>query len=149
MVLVSGGFDPIHSGHIRLLKAASKLGNHLTVALNTGAWLQRKKGYEFMAWEERAEILAAIRWVDVVVKIDDADDTVREVLRRRQPDKFCNGGDRTEADPREHAVCEELEIEQLFGIGGRKTNSSSALVDAVRKPSLVYEGRRVLKSPLE
>ena len=128
--VVSGGFDPIHSGHIRLIREAANNG-YVTIILNSDNWLRRKKGYVFMAWEERAEILRSIKGVKNVVAVDDSDGTVCEALRRINPDYFANGGDRTQENTPEQAVCEELGIEMLWGVGGGKIASSSKLVRSI------------------
>ena len=93
IVCVSGGMDPIHVGHVRMILEASKFGD-VVVILNSDQWLLRKKGFKFMSWEERAEILRAIRGVVDVVRVNDEDGTVCEALRRIKPDYFANGGDR-------------------------------------------------------
>ena len=108
-IMLSGGFDPIHIGHVRMILAASELGNVIIVA-NSDRWLMNKKGYIFMPWDERAEILSSIRGVEDVVTVDDADGTVCEALRRFKPDIFGNGGDRTEKNTPEMKGCEELGI---------------------------------------
>ena len=92
-IMVSGGFDPIHKGHVRMILAAAEHGDVVVVA-NSDDWLMRKKGYVFMPWEERAEIISAIRGVTEVVTVDDSDNTVCEALIRCKPDAFANGGDR-------------------------------------------------------
>jgi len=127
-VLVSGGIDPLHVGHLRLLEDASLYGN-VFVALNSDEWLMRKKGYCFMTWEERAEILRGLTCVKKIVRVDDSDDTVCEVLRRLVPDYFGNGGDRTEFNTPEKQLCKELGIKMLWGLGGGKIQSSSDLVE--------------------
>jgi cytidyltransferase-like protein len=131
-VAVSGGFDPIHSGHLDLFREAKAIGDRLIVILNNDAWLEKKKGYVFMSEVERAEILRAIRYVDEVYvtnhTMDDMDISVSEALRDVKPDIFANGGDRVITNIPELAVCEELGIEMVFRIGGDKRNSSSALV---------------------
>ena len=131
IVAVSGGCDPAHSGHIRMILEASAYGD-VVVILNSDDWLTRKKGYKFMEWSERAEILSAIRGVVDVVPVDDSDGTVCEALRRIRPDYFANGGDRKVGNTPEGDVCKELGIEMLWNIGGGKTQSSSWLIDAVR-----------------
>lgn len=130
IVLVSGGFDPLHSGHVRLIMEAAKLGR-LYVALNSNRWLKHKKGYVFMPWEERAEILRAIRGVVDVLAVDDSDGTVCKALERVKPAFFANGGDRSIGNPAEHAVCVKWGIQEIFEVGGHKINSSSALVAKV------------------
>jgi D-beta-D-heptose 7-phosphate kinase/D-beta-D-heptose 1-phosphate adenosyltransferase len=125
------GADPLHSGHVRHLLEAATYGD-LVVILNSDDWLVRKKGYKFMAWEERSEIIRAIKGVTDVVIVDDSDGTVCEALRRIKPDYFANGGDRGPGNTPESEVCRELGIEMLWGIGGGKTQSSSWLIDAVK-----------------
>ncbi len=130
IVLVSGGFDPLHSGHIRLITEAAKMGQ-LYVALNSNRWLKKKKGYVFMPWEERCEILQALRGVAGVLAVDDSDGTVCHTLERVRPAIFANGGDRVKGNPAEHAICVKYGIQELFEVGGYKINSSSALVAKV------------------
>ena len=130
-VMVSGGFDPVHIGHIRMILEASKHGDVIVVA-NSDDWLHRKKGFVFMEFEQRAEILASIKGVIKVSSVDDSDTTVCEAIRRLKPDIFANGGDRKRHNTPEQAVCEELGVEMLWGVGGeRKANSSSSLVERV------------------
>lgn len=100
----------------------------MTVALNSDSWLVRKKGYAFMPWEERAEILRALWCVHSVIPVDDSDGTVCAAIKDLQPTHFANGGDRTNANPYEAAVCDKFSVMQLFGIGGGKIQSSSELV---------------------
>lgn len=126
-VMVSGGFDPIHPGHIRLINDAASYGNVL-VALNSDAWLERKKGFCFQGWIERMEVLAALRNVRGVIGVDDQDGTVCAALRQRKPDYFANGGDRSTVNTPELSVCAELGIEPLFGIGGDIKKYSSSLI---------------------
>jgi len=129
VVAVSGGFDPLHVGHVRMIQAAAKLGTRLVVIVNGDEFLVRKKGYAFMQQAERIEILRALRDVDEVVAAVDPDQTVRETLRLVKPHVFANGGDRREAeDIPEAAVCRELGIEMVFNVGGGKVQSSSDLV---------------------
>ena len=130
-VLISGGFDPCHSGHCHLIAAAALHGN-VTVALNSDEWLVAKKGYRLLPWEDRATVLTMFEKVYEVSEVGDSDGTVCEALRRIKPDIFCNGGDRTHGDSREHAVCEELGVVELFNVGGPKIQSSSELVEAIR-----------------
>lgn len=127
--MISGGFDPLHVGHLDLIEFASAFGD-LIVVVNSDAWLMRKKGYVFMPVEDRARIIAKLPEPTSVVPVDDSDGTVCEALRRYQPKFFINGGDRMTAHPLEDAVCHELRISQVFA--GEKVRSSSALVEAVR-----------------
>ena len=128
-ICVSGGFDPIHVGHIRMIQAAAEMGE-VTVIANSDAWLMRKKGYIFMKYEERQEILNAIKGVYVVVQANDYDDTVCETLKIIKPHIFANGGDRGNKNTPEMEVCKALGIQMIWGIGGTdKPQSSSWLVD--------------------
>ena len=138
-VMVSGGFDPVHIGHIRMILEASKHGDVIVVA-NSDDWLFRKKGFVFMEFDQRAEILASIKGVVKVSGVDDSDGTVCEAIRRLKPDYFANGGDRQKHNTPEQAVCDELGVEMLWGIGGNnKANSSSDLVERVLTNSKVSE----------
>jgi len=130
-ICVSGGFDPLHSGHIDLIEGAAEYGD-VIVILNSDDWLMWKKGYVFMTWTNRARILKALSCVKDVIYVHDNDGTVCEALRRIKPDYFANGGDRTSENTPELELCMELGIKPLFNIGGDKTQSSSELVNAVR-----------------
>jgi D-beta-D-heptose 7-phosphate kinase/D-beta-D-heptose 1-phosphate adenosyltransferase len=129
-IAVSGGFDPLHVGHLELIRRASKYGD-VVVILNSDEWLIRKKGYVFMPWEQRAELLMALKGVTQITWVDDSDDTVCEAIRRLMPDSFGNGGDRVDTNTPEHDLCEELGIKMIYGLG-HKIQSSSALVDKIR-----------------
>tara|TARA_E500000305_G_scaffold94339_1_gene83242 strand:- start:46 stop:525 length:480 start_codon:yes stop_codon:yes gene_type:complete len=132
-VMVSGGFDPVHVGHIRMILDASQYGDVIVIA-NTDHWLHRKKGFVFMEWERRAEILNAIKGVILVDSVDDSDGTVCEAIERLRPTYFANGGDRGKKNTPEIALCEKLGVELLWGIGGDyKADASSDLVDRFRK----------------
>ena len=126
-VMLSGGFDPVHVGHIRMIVEAREFGD-VIIAVNSDKWLRRKKGYIFMPFEQRCEVLAAISGVTMVTDVDDADETVCESLKRLKPDIFGNGGDRTSENTPEMDVCEELGIEMVWSLGGGKIQSSSELV---------------------
>jgi len=132
-VMVSGGFDPIHGGHVQMIRDAAQYGNVIVVA-NSDEWLMRKKGYVFMSFEERAKILKEIKGVILVSAVDDSDNTVCEAIRMLRPDYFANGGDRGKSNTPEQDVCEELGVDMLWGIGGDyKFNSSSDLIKNVLK----------------
>lgn len=144
VVAVSGGFDPLHIGHIRYIQEASKLGDSLAVILNNDNWLKKKKGFVFMPQEERREILEAIRGVDRVIVTehgpDSEDRSVCEALKKIKPDIFANGGDRLADDIPETILCREMGIKMVFNVGrGGKVQSSSRLTDrcpeAARKES--------------
>jgi D-beta-D-heptose 7-phosphate kinase/D-beta-D-heptose 1-phosphate adenosyltransferase len=128
-VMISGGFDPIHVGHVRMIQQAARHGDGLYVVLNSDDWLMRKKGYVFMPWEERCEIIQAIEGVMSVIPVDDSDETVCAALRSVKPAYFANGGDRKSDNTPEVQVCKELDIEMLWNIGGGKIQSSSDLVN--------------------
>jgi len=126
-VAVSGGFDPVHVGHVRMILEAAEVGDVIVIA-NSDEWLMRKKGYIFMSFEERAKILKEIKGVVIVSAVDDSDGTVCNAIRMLRPDYFANGGDRGKSNTPEQSICEELGVEMLWGIGGDyKFNSSSDL----------------------
>ena len=131
-VVVSGGFDPVHIGHVRMILAAAEYGDVIVVA-NSDSWLFRKKGFVFMPWNQRKEILEALKGVIRVEWVDDHDETVCEALRRLKPTYFAKGGDRKSDNVPEVQVCEELDIEMIWNVGGDKIESSSDLVNKRRK----------------
>jgi len=126
-VAVSGGFDPVHVGHLRMFQEAKKLGDYLTVILNCDDWLVRKKGKFFMTETERAEIIMGFACVDEVYIHQSDKDDVSDALRVIKPHIFANGGDRKEGNTPEGDVCKELGIEMVFSVGGEKVQSSSEL----------------------
>lgn len=133
VVAISGGFDPIHIGHIRLIQAARKLGNKLIVILNNDNWLKEKKTHIFMHQKERKEILESIRGVDEVIltshKPDPKDMSVSRELTEIKPNIFANGGDRTLANTPEASVCRTVGCKMVFSVGhGGKIQSSSWLL---------------------
>ena len=131
-VMVSGGFDPVHAGHIRMIRAAAEYGDVIIIA-NSDDWLYRKKGFVFMEYSRRVEILNAIKGVVLVDSVDDRDDTVCDAIIRHKPTYFANGGDRGRENTPEQSVCEELGVELLWGIGGtEKLQSSSELTQKGR-----------------
>ena len=136
-VCISGGFDPIHDGHIDLIVAAKKLGDRLVCIVNDDDFLVRKKGKPFYpSVEVRGKILEHIREIDEVVVAIDDDQSVCKTLELIKPDIFANGGDRnTEADILEAAVCQRIGCRMVFGVGGNhKTNSSSELQFGATRP---------------
>jgi len=124
MVCVSGGFDPLHTGHLNMFREAASHGQ-LWVILNSDEWLIRKKGFVFQTWKDRAEIIGSTRFVFKVIPVDDGDGSVCEALSRIRPKYFLNGGDRKQDNTPEVVLCNSLGIELLFDIGGEKSNSSS------------------------
>jgi len=115
-VMISGGFDPIHVGHIRLIQKASEYGN-IIVAMNSDEWLFRRRGFNSIGFIERKEFLMAIKGVVDVVSVDDRDDTVCSALIEHRPTYFANGGNRNEKNTPEKLTCEELGIVMLWDIG--------------------------------
>lgn len=130
-IALSGGFDPIHVGHLRMIKSASEIGD-VTLILNSDAWLDIKKGYVFMSFEERKEILESFTCVHQVVAVDDSDGTVCSALDKLRPDIFGNGGDRKSDNVPEVKFCEEYGIDLVWNLGGNKVQSSSDLVTHAR-----------------
>ena len=128
VVTTSGGVDPVHVGHIRLFREAKTLGDKLVVILNSDDFLLKKKGYVFMPFNERKEILESIKYVDEVVSSVDTDHTVSKTLEKLRPDIFAKGGDRNESNTPELTLCRELNIRVVFNVGGGKVQSSSWLV---------------------
>jgi cytidyltransferase-like protein len=133
VVLVTGGFDPIHSGHILYFQAAKRLGDILVVGVNSDDWLVRKKGKAFLPFAERAAIVDAIRGVDYVIDFDDTDGSAKDAIKRVRthfPDVqivFANGGDRTKTNIPEMDV-EDKDIIFLFGVGGEEKKNSSSWI---------------------
>ncbi len=123
-IAISGGFDPIHPGHIAMIEKARAFGE-VHIIVNSDEWLIRKKGFFFQPWTDRKRILEA--YTPHVHAVDDADGTVCEALRRIRPDYFGNGGDRGKTNTPELTVCEELGIEAVFELGGGKYSSSSSI----------------------
>ena len=118
----------MHIGHLRMIQEASQFGR-VVVIVNSDEWLMRKKGYIFMPFEERCEILEGFTATGETTNVDDRDGTVCEALCRIKPDYFANGGDRKTNNTPEMSLCEEMGIEMLWGVGGGKVQSSSTLVD--------------------
>jgi cytidyltransferase-like protein len=140
IVLITGGFDPIHSGHIAYIQAAKKLGDLLIVGVNSDEWLTRKKGAPFMPFAERSAILKNIIGVDFVIDFDDNDGSAKHALwmvRQSYPGNhivFANGGDRTDKNIPEMDV-NDSNISFAFGIGGEdKKNSSSWILQEWKAP---------------
>ena len=130
--LVTGGFDPIHSGHISYFSRAKDLSNYLIVGLNTEEWLTRKKGQYFQSWKERAEIISHLTMVDAVITVPDdevgsACGAIAKCLEIADTVIFCNGGDRGNTHtPEIVKYGNNSRVEFQFGIGGDdKKNSSS------------------------
>ena len=140
VVLVTGGFDPLHSGHIEYFKAARRLGNLLVVGINSDEWLARKKGQAFMPASERRAIIENIYQVHRVIEFNDADNTAIDAIRKVKElfpmykVVFANGGDRT-ADNIPEMVFDDVEF--VFGVGGEdKKNSSSWILQEWKAPRI-------------
>ena len=154
-VLVTGGFDPLHRGHIALLKESKQLGTYLIVGLNSDKWLSRKKGRPFMTYEERKEILLSLSCVDEVISFNDDNDTACDAIAQviqSSPIIFANGGDRhNENVPEYNLYKHDDNVTFRWGIGGtNKQNSSSWLLDDFNNPQtdrtwgyykVLYEGK--------
>ena len=131
ILLFGGSFDPIHIGHVRLLKAAKKLGDTLVVILNNDNWLAAKKSFIFMKQEDRKEILEAMKYVDLVLlsfhEDPPQDMSVCSELEVLKPDIFANGGDKLSSMVPEKNICRELGIEMKSNVGGKKIRCSSEI----------------------
>lgn len=134
-IVVSGHFDPIHAGHIEYLRLAKELGDKLIVIVNNTHQSMLKKGYEFMPFKDRMEILKAIRWVDEVVpSLDyklDVCETIQQISEKQKIHVFANGGDRNNTNIPESQICEKLGIKVVDGLG-KKLQSSSKLVSVYK-----------------
>ena len=137
IVILSGGFDPVHKGHVRMFQAAKAFPATVIVGLNSDSWLIRKKGKPFMYWDERKEILEAMSCIDYVYSFNDDDDSacdlIRGVFEENKENEdikiyFGNGGDRTATNSPEVDFCNENNIDILWGVGGGKIQSSSDLI---------------------
>jgi len=150
VVAVSGGFDPIHIGHVRMFERARALGDELVVILNNDNWLKKKKGFAFMPEEERKEVIEGLRAVDRVVvtkhKPNDRDASVSRELRAIKPHIFANGGDRKLDNIPEVAVCDSIGCDMVFNVGeGGKIQSSSWLLkkQAVRDAAVARQQKKI------
>ncbi len=145
VVIITGGFDPLHSGHLSYIKAARELGDLLIVGVNSDEWLVRKKGRSFMPCSERAAIVASIHGVEWAWTFDDSDGSAKHVIelaRRMMPDAkiiFANGGDRT-ADNIPEMDIQDDNLEFVFGVGGTdKANSSSWILEEWKSPKTIRD----------
>ena len=155
IIVLSGGFDPVHKGHLRMFRQSSWLGHQVVVGLNSDEWLTRKKGKPFMEFEERKEILEGFKYINQVLPFDDSDDTASDIIRKvanhywdnnefwewddAETDAagffnyysiyFANGGDREVDNVPEVEVCKDEGVIMLWGVGGGKIQSSSWLIN--------------------
>lgn len=133
VVMVSGGFDPLHIGHIRYMKEAKSLGDKLVVVINNDNWLRQKKGKAFMHENDRKEIIQALDCVDEVIisghSKNSKDRSVCSEIELLRPHIFANGGDRFADNIPEFQICQKLGIDMVFNVGhGGKVRSSSELL---------------------
>jgi len=147
VVAVSGGMDPLHIGHIQLFEEAKKLGDKLVVILNNDNWLKEKKGFIFMPQQERKIILEALKSVDKVVVsrhgLNPKDIGVNRELEKIKPDIFANGGDRTEKNIPEIAVCKKINCKMVFNVGkDGKIQSSSWLLAKILKSTNINNEKK-------
>jgi D-beta-D-heptose 7-phosphate kinase/D-beta-D-heptose 1-phosphate adenosyltransferase len=134
--LVSGGFDPIHEGHIGMITAAAEKSDGVILLLNSDGWLTRKKGRHFMNFKTRKVICGSLKGVIDVLEFDDADNTACDGIKRcreKYPHArlvFANGGDRTKENIPETPACKRYNVHLEFGVGGEtKANSSSWILN--------------------
>lgn len=134
--IVSGGFDPIHEGHIEMIKESAQASDGVIVLVNSDEWLCRKKGKNFYTIKTRRAILENIKGVIDVLEFDDSDNSACDGIRKaraKYPNDnlvFANGGDRRKDNIPEGSVCEECHVDLAFGVGGEnKANSSSWILE--------------------
>lgn len=145
VVVITGGFDPLHSGHLNYIKAACMLGDILVVGVNSDEWLVCKKGRSFMPFEDRIDVISTLRGVDHAIPFNDRDGSAKDAIawaRRVYPNSriiFANGGDRNLNNIPEMDVVDD-NIEFVFGVGGEdKVNSSSWLLDEWKAPKTIRD----------
>lgn len=148
VVAVSGGFDPLHIGHVRLFQAARRLGDKLVIILNNDNWLRKKKGFVFMPERERKEVIKALAGVNRVVltghKPQTTDMSVCAELKRIRPHIFANGGDRTKKNIPEVPLCKAIGCKMVFNVGrgGKIQSSSWLLAEHAKVVSSIYRAGR-------
>lgn len=157
IILVSGGFDPMHKGHLMMFLNAKKLAQKLIVAVNSDQWLIRKKGYRLLPFSHRAAIIANLACVDEVIAFDDTDNTACnaiELVKYNYPDSrivFANGGDRNKntLPPAETDICAKLGVEVRFGIGGDDKAGSSSILFEEAMIQFHANGKQIIRDSLE
>lgn len=148
VVAISGAFDPIHVGHIRYIHEAAKLGDKLVVILNSDKFLMRKKGFVFMPFAERQEILKNIKSVDDVIASIDEDQTVNKTLELLKPDIFAKGGDGINlTNIPEVNTCEMLHCKVVMHVGGEILHTDSELFHQVKDKLMEDYGKVKLNCP--
>ena len=135
IMILSGAFDPLHVGHIRLIQHARDMAALVVVGVNSDPWVTRKRGRVLTRFQERCELVASIRGVTSAVGFDDGDDTAVALLKmvcRLSPGAkiaFGNGGDRTSTNVPEVEICKELGVDLVWGVGGDRVESSSGVIE--------------------
>ena len=143
IVVLSGGFDPPHIGHARMIRGAADIAENVIVGVNSDEWLENKKGYIFMPWEERAELVSYFKGVTEAVAFNDDDGTACDLIekvRKQFPDKtiaFGNGGDRVTDNVPEVLVATQSNVDLVWNLGGGKIQSSSDLVKNANQQAAV------------
>lgn len=134
IVCLSGYMDPLHIGHLEVIKQAKQLGDYLIVIINNTSQTISKKGYEFMPAEQRIEIVRSLKYVDECILSIDSDDSVAETLLSLSPSPtyFVNGGDRSFPNVKEAKVCKDKGIEMIFGLGPKIQSSSELVKNALK-----------------
>lgn len=139
IMILSGGFDPLHVGHIRMIKAARDMAALVVVGVNSDDWVKRRRGQFATRFEDRCEIVAGIRGVTSAVGFDDSDDTAVALIKmvcRLSPGAriaFGNGGDRTSTNVPEVEICKELGVDLVWGVGGDRVESSSGVIESAQR----------------
>jgi D-beta-D-heptose 7-phosphate kinase/D-beta-D-heptose 1-phosphate adenosyltransferase len=133
VVAVSGYFNPLHVGHLEMIELAKSLGDYLVVILNNDEQVKLKGSVPFMPEEDRMKIIQSLKWVDEVFLSIDKDMSVCKSLRAVKPQIFANGGDRHQGEIPESAVCRELNIKMIDGLGSKIRASSLLIKEAIEK----------------
>jgi len=132
-ICLSGAFDLIHIGHIHLFEAASYFGE-VTIILNSDGWVRKNRDFLIMPWEQRKQVLLAIKTIDRVVGVDDSDGTVCSALKEVNPTVFGNGGGRGRWNTPERELCLKNDIRLVYGLGGGESKQISLnLREKIRK----------------
>lgn len=145
-IAVSGGFDPLHPGHIDMFERAAQIGK-LIVIVNKDDFLMRKKGFAFMPLQQRLKIVASLDCVYAAIPAYDIDDTVCLSLELLRPDIFANGGDRTKVNTPEDKICRQLGIKTIYNLGKKICSSSDLALKAKNalKAKEAIDGKEISK----
>jgi len=135
VVLLSGGFDPVHIGHVKMVEASAEIGKIVVVGVNSDSWLTRKKGKPFMSFDERLYIMSSLKDTTYAVGFDDTDNSACDLIRTAREKygqdvsiAFANGGDRARDNIPEVQACIDSNVEMVWNVGGGKIQSSSDLI---------------------